>query len=744
MRCEKMRIMIFSALITALILAAGCSNGTSNPTVPNTDCQIPVADNRDTKNHEFQGVFELNFNPDNLEVRIIPSRESMGHVSVRSLLPAPTFDVISYDPVRGILNVNATINNPFSINGYDLRLIVFTDDLGVRLMNPDVWTSLFDVPGGSQINPFKAYAKNKQNRIFEGQTQNTETLQLYMPGGYTMLSFAIDVSYPSNCEEPYGIENFTQVDVLTDVAGSSVEITVDILDWQGNVKDVNLYCPSITGQPLVSLSHINLETWGATIINSTGISAGDYVGYIIATSLNSGSLAIYDDILITVKEETGWARTWGGTGWENADDVIVDALGNVVVLGWYENTVDFDPGPENVSRTSLGRADVYFSKFDQNGNFKWVYTFGGNEDDVAYALEVDNSGNVYVTGLFCATVDFDPGSGVEERSSNGGSDSFLLKVDNDGDFLWVKSWGSISGDEWGIGIVIDSMNYAYVVGSFRGLVDFNPDSGVDTHGSNGLSDAYLSKFSENGDYQWALTWGGISTDDARWIAIDNSDNLYVTGVFCNQVDFNPLPGTETRTSQGSYDFYLSKFDITPNFIWVRTWGGVGEEEPQCVRTDNSSNIIVSGMFGGTADFDPGDGIDQHISEGDGDVCVSIFDPDGNFLWAETWGSQTDDIARGIGTDSENNIYLIGSWNSDFAFIYKVDSSGETIWEKTWGDTTSYIRGHAVNKDCTKRIYAVGLFTDVIDFKPGPDVENHSSNGEDDAFFMKLLPNGYWE
>ncbi len=89
-------------------------------------------------------------------------------VHVTSMLPIPSLSVNSFDPVNNILDLDATITNPTNIDAYDIRLIVYTDNIGHLLKNPDNWTHLFDIPEGLWSNPFKAYAKGEQNRVFSG------------------------------------------------------------------------------------------------------------------------------------------------------------------------------------------------------------------------------------------------------------------------------------------------------------------------------------------------------------------------------------------------------------------------------------------------------------------------------------------------------------------------------------------------------------------------------------------------
>ena len=119
------------------------------------------------------------------------------------------------------------------------------------------------------------------------------------------------------------------------------------------------------------------------------------------------------------------------------------------------DTVDFDPGPGVCERTSNGGADIFVSKFDTDGNFLWVQTWGAENDDYIENVWVDPLGEVYVTGKTMGTVDFDPGPGQDIHVANGDWDIFLSKFDSSGNFIWARTWGS-SLPDGGWGVAADS------------------------------------------------------------------------------------------------------------------------------------------------------------------------------------------------------------------------------------------------------------------------------------------------
>ena len=119
--------------------------------------------------------------------------------------------------------------------------------------------------------------------------------------------------------------------------------------------------------------------------------------------------------------------------------------------------------------------------------------------------------------------------------------------------------------------LVDSNDNVYVCVIFNDEVDFNPGSGVYPLNSNGYADLYLSKFKENGAWEWSLGWGGAGLDYMRSICVDAADNIYVGGSFYGQVDFDPGPGVVEYDIGLWYGTYLSKFDQNGNLIWACVW-----------------------------------------------------------------------------------------------------------------------------------------------------------------------------
>jgi hypothetical protein len=182
----------------------------------------------------------------------------------------------------------------------------------------------------------------------------------------------------------------------------------------------------------------------------------------------------------------------GGNSAESGRGIAVDSGGNVYTTGDFQVTVDFDPGVGTFELTPAGQTDIFVSKLDGNGDFVWAKSMGGTGTDFGLSIALDSIGNVYTTGFFGGTVDFDPGAGTTDLTSAGLDDIFVSKLDSNGDFVWAKSTGGGLRDQ-GIGIVIDPGDNIYTTGSFQDTVDFDPGTGTADLTSSGLSDIFISK-----------------------------------------------------------------------------------------------------------------------------------------------------------------------------------------------------------------------------------------------------------
>ena len=265
---------------------------------------------------------------------------------------------------------------------------------------------------------------------------------------------------------------------------------------------------------------------------------------------------------LTPSGEYVWTQTWGGTADDLATAVAVDANDNTYVTSSYRSTVDFDPSISVDSRTSAGDSDVFLTRRDSSGVYVWTLAWGGSGSEVGTSLAGGKAFNeVWVTGGFTGTVDFDPTVGVDNRTSNGANDVFLCGFNSAGTRYFTDTWGG-PGADYGYGITYRSDDILFVTGEFRDEVDFDPGAGILTRTSNGEVDAFFAALTWNGYLQWAETWGGPGYDRGLSVAcLDVSPKaIFVGGLFMGTVDFNPGPGVDLHSAAGTHeDAFVSRF-----------------------------------------------------------------------------------------------------------------------------------------------------------------------------------------
>lgn len=355
-----------------------------------------------------------------------------------------------------------------------------------------------------------------------------------------------------------------------------------------------------------------------------------------------------------------WAVKLGGLGHDLPFGVGVDEIGNVYTVGNFEGTVDFDPGPANVTVTSAGKSDVFVAKFDPAGNLLWAGRMGGPGDDRGHGVAVDEQGNVYAVGAFEESADFDPGPGEFHRTSAGKRDIFVSKLDSAGNFLWARGMGGPE-HEAPFDVVVAETGEVLTAGNFRDTTDFDPGPAVFSLTSAGSTDIFVSKLDEEGNFVWARRMGGTSGDTGFGITVDPLDNVYTAGFFEDTADFDPGAGIFPQTSAGGDDVFVSKLDASGRFAWAVGVGGDQLDWATGIGVDSESNAYSVGLFGDTVDFHPGTATLDLTASGFSDAFVSKLDSSGNPLWTGRIGGVELDVAWGVTVDGRDNVYIVGAF-----------------------------------------------------------------------------------
>lgn len=371
-----------------------------------------------------------------------------------------------------------------------------------------------------------------------------------------------------------------------------------------------------------------------------------------------------DDIFVQKLDANGnliWAKSMGGNGNDMGFSIAIDANKNVFIAGCFWATVDFDPSAATTSLTSGGGPDIFVEKLDSNGNFLWVHSFSGTGYEDRGDITLDTSGNVYTTGIFSGTMDFDPSLGTANLTSTPAnqSDAFIQKMDGAGNFIWAKAIGGTEGD-YGSSIKVDGSGNIYTVGIFRYIADFDPGAGITNLTSSGWWDIFIQKMDASGNFIWAKKIGGISIESATGIDFDAQGNVYTTGNFQWTTDFDPGSGVVNVASyNNTNDIFVHKMDANGNFLWVKSMGGNGNDNGGSIAVDGAGYVYITGSFVQTVDFDPNAGVVNLSSGGNEDIFIQKLDGAGNLIWVKKIGGSDSQWGNSIAIDGNQNIYIGG-------------------------------------------------------------------------------------
>ena len=392
-----------------------------------------------------------------------------------------------------------------------------------------------------------------------------------------------------------------------------------------------------------------------------------------------------------------WAKSAGGLKHEEAYSVSTDDIGNFVVSGNFRSTsLTFG----NTTLTNKGGDDIFVVKYDPNGSVLWAKSVGGINNDLAYGVSIDTSGNIVITGVFSSpslTI------GSTTFTNSGDFDIFVIKYDPNGNVLWAKSAGGINSDI-AYCVSTDVSGNIVVTGTFSSpTLTF----GSTSLANKGSDDIFVVKYDLNGNILWAKSAGGLNEEYSFYVSTDVSGNIVLTGTFSSPT----LSFDSTTLTRIGRNTFVVKYDPNGNVLWAKSTDGNNWDVSYSVSTDVNGNIILAGYTGSpTLTF----GSTTLTNKGGDDIFVVKYDPIGNVLWAKSVGGINSDVAEEISTDASGNIVVVGYFNSITLssgttsltnnggydiFIIKYDPNGNILWANSVG---------GVNTDA-----AYGISTDIF-------------------------------
>lgn len=334
--------------------------------------------------------------------------------------------------------------------------------------------------------------------------------------------------------------------------------------------------------------------------------------------------------------------------------------------------------------------------------YSWANSVGStaaSTAELAQTLARDAAGNVIIGGQFRGAADFDPSANVATLTPNSLQDGFLAKYNAAGAYQWAFNLGdtlcTINN------ITTDAANNIYAIGIFRRTVDFDPSAATVTLSSTGANtyDIFVAKYNAAGAFQWVFNLGGTSDDTGGDIALDSNGDLLITGFYQGTIDADPsTTASAVLTNSGSYDAFVGKYSAsTGAYISSWRWGGAGSDRAFSMAVDGANNVLVSGRFTGTIDLDPSA------------ATVSVTT---------------------AGTED--------------GFLAKYSSAGVFLWHGTFGSTAASEECLKVAVDASNNVYAVGTFSNTVDFDPSAGTANLTAVGGFDGYVVKFTATGIYQ
>ncbi len=383
------------------------------------------------------------------------------------------------------------------------------------------------------------------------------------------------------------------------------------------------------------------KAWGV----GTDTTGNIYLAGETAGGLDGNTSAGLLDLFLVKYNAAGikqWTRQLGTSANETARGLAVDGSGNIYLTGWTGGGLD--------GNVSAGSDDLFLVKYDAAGVKQWTRQLGTTAVDEAFAVAVDGSGNVYLTGR--------TQGGLDGNTNVGGQDLFLVKYDNTGIKQWTRQLGT-AGSESARGVAVDGGD-VYVTG--------RTGEGLDGNISAGDADLFLIKYDTAGNKQWTRQLGTTVFDSPQSVAASGG-SIYVTGYTGGGLDGN--------ISAGSFDLFLVKYDATGVKQWTRQLGTTAVDETSDVAVNAGGNVYLVGATGGN--------LDGNTSSGGSDLFLIKYDAAGVKQWTRQLGTSATDEGLSVALNTGGEIYIVGDTGGNLdgnssaggvdSFLVKYDSSG---------------------------------------------------------------------
>ena len=452
---------------------------------------------------------------------------------------------------------------------------------------------------------------------------------------------------------------------------------------------------------------------------------------------------------------------------EVVNQSVTDADGNIYIIGNFSGQVDFDPGPNFATLTNPSNTttDVFFAKYSSAGDLVFAKQIGANGNDIGFSIAVDANKNIIITGGFTLTVDFDPGAGTANLVNGSGTqqDFFLAKYDLNGNYLWAHKFGNTNTVDQGRYVTVDAGGNIYVTGLFTGTVDADFGDGTANLTSGpSFADMFVAKYNASGTYQLAFSIGGPNSKFPNQLLTDNEGNMYLMGTFVGAIDADPGAGSVVLSSGSTVgaDVFFAKYSNTGAYLMAKKIGSstVGlSETVNAMALAANGDILITGGFAQTMDFDPGAGTANLSLTGGTAMYIARYSTTGDYVWAKMIGSTgTNTTGTTLGLEG-SNVVVAGIFNGpndmdpgdgtvmatptaggNNIFLVMLNTQGDYVssgWLGGSGPMQAVTRG--LHADAQGNLTMAGIFSNIGDFDPTPATLSQSGSNGNDIFLAKF-------
>jgi gliding motility-associated-like protein len=328
---------------------------------------------------------------------------------------------------------------------------------------------------------------------------------------------------------------------------------------------------------------------------------------------------------------------------------------------------------------------------------EWSTFFGGTSDDTPYAIATDYNNNPIIGGYTISASTFFTNT-FQTNYGGGTCDAFISKFNQQGFPVYSTYYGGSDYDAI-TDIATTTNNDVFFIGYTKSTngIAFQGYQNQIGGGIQGINDAFLVKFSNQGYRIWGTYFGGSGSDDGLSLTYSDSSHIYITGSTTSAgISFN-YPNSSL---QGNSDGFVAKYDTSGTLLWSRYLGGNGQDNSWGISVNNLEEVYITGITLSTNNIATQSAYQNNLS-GQSDGYLIKLDNNGNIIWGTYFGgSSSVDYGYNCVCDNVGNIYLTGvtfsanniSYNGfqnnligpKNLYLAKFNSTGSRIWSSYFG------------------------------------------------------------